>query len=57
MRVLFTSKMDGEISSFHPYSFQEVVLLTAEMDTKLKKKNAKFKQKSIVNNKEEMIKN
>ncbi|WP_028784611.1 hypothetical protein [Thalassobacillus devorans] len=41
MRVLFTSKMDGEISSFHPYSFQEVVLLTAELDTKLKKKNAK----------------
>ncbi|QAS52340.1 hypothetical protein [Halobacillus litoralis] len=41
MRVLFTSKMDGEISSFHPYSFQEIVVLTAELDAKLKKKNAK----------------
>ncbi|MBN8234903.1 hypothetical protein JF544_06560 [Halobacillus kuroshimensis] len=41
MRVLFTSKVEGEIFSFHPYSFQEVVVLTAELDAKLKKKNAK----------------
>ena len=40
MRVLFTSKLDGEITSFHPYSFEEVVEKTDDLDKKWKKKNA-----------------
>ncbi|MFG6116932.1 hypothetical protein ACGTN9_17400 [Halobacillus sp. MO56] len=40
MNVLFTSKIDGEIISFHPYSFQDIVEKTEELDTKWKKKNA-----------------
>ncbi|WP_173915945.1 hypothetical protein [Halobacillus sp. Marseille-Q1614] len=40
MRVLFTSKLDGEITSFHPYSFAEVVEKTEILDKKWKKKNA-----------------
>ncbi|MFC7061109.1 hypothetical protein [Halobacillus seohaensis] len=39
MKVLFTSKLEGEITSFHPYSFHEVVEKTAELDAKWKKKN------------------
>ena len=40
MEVLFTSKIDGEIYSFQPYSFSETVEKTAELDAKWKKKNA-----------------
>ncbi|MCP3032605.1 hypothetical protein LF817_14865 [Halobacillus sp. A1] len=40
MRVLFTSKLEGEITSFHPYSFEEVVEMTDDLDKKWKKKNA-----------------
>ncbi|UOQ94055.1 hypothetical protein MUO14_03540 [Halobacillus shinanisalinarum] len=40
MRVLFTSKIDGDINSFQPYLFQEAVEKTEELDTKWKKKNA-----------------
>ncbi|MFC7061668.1 hypothetical protein [Halobacillus seohaensis] len=39
MRVLFTSKVDGEITSFRPYSFHEAVEKTADLDAKWKKKN------------------
>lgn len=40
MRIIFTSKLDGEITSFHPYSFEEVVEKTDDLDKKWKKKNA-----------------
>ncbi|WP_240339786.1 MULTISPECIES: hypothetical protein [Halobacillus] len=40
MRVLFTSKLEGEIISFQPYLFQEMVEKTEKLDTKWKKKNA-----------------
>ncbi|UOQ95088.1 hypothetical protein MUO14_09230 [Halobacillus shinanisalinarum] len=39
MRVLFTSKLEGEIKSFQPYPFHEAVEKTEELDTKWKKKN------------------
>jgi hypothetical protein len=40
MKVFFTSKIDGEISSFQSYSFQEAVEKTATLDKKWKKKNS-----------------
>ncbi|MBM7554827.1 hypothetical protein [Thalassobacillus pellis] len=40
MHVLFTSKISGEITSFQPYSFKEIVEKTDKLDAKWKKKNA-----------------
>ena len=40
MKVLFTSKIEGEIAGFQPYSFQEAVEKTAQLDAKWKKRNA-----------------
>lgn len=40
MKVLFTSKIKGEITSFQPHSFQEIVEKTDDLDKKWRKKNA-----------------
>ncbi|UOR10277.1 hypothetical protein [Halobacillus amylolyticus] len=40
MHVLFTSKLSGEITSFQPYSFREIVEKTDKLDEKWKQKNA-----------------